>query len=78
MVTFIITLVITTLVTYIITSLYYRQLIRKSVISQEGVLIENIKSSDPTYAIPMHPNPAYGNTPTIKMKNNPAYATAKF
>ena len=84
MVTFIITLVVTALISVIITSLYYKHhYIKKSVIRQEGgshALTEDIKNSDPTYAIarvnvPMDTNPAYGTATTIKMDTNPAYAT---
>ena len=84
MVTFIITLVVTALISVFITSLYYKHLIIKSAINQEGdshSLTENInKRHDPTYAtasanIIMDTNPAYGTTATIKMDTNPAYAT---
>ena len=82
--TFIITLVVTALITVLITSLFYKHLIIKSTINQEGdshSLTENInKRHDPTYAtasanITMDTNPAYGTTTTIKMDTNPAYAT---
>ena len=82
MVTFIITLVVIALITYIITSLYYKQLFKKSFIRQEGdshALTEDIKSNDPAYAttranITIDTNPAYGTATTIKMDSNPAYA----
>ena len=68
----------------LITSLFYKHLIAKSTINQEGdshSLAENInKRHDPTYAtantsITMDTNPAYGTTATIKMDTNPVYAT---
>ena len=82
-VTFIITLVVTALISVIITSLYYKQLFKKSVIRQEGdshALTEDIKSNDPAYAttranITMDTNPAYGIATAIKMDTNPAYAS---
>ena len=83
--TFIITLVVTALITCIVISLYYKHLIKKLVIKQEGdshALTEDIKSDDPAEAyattrvnLTMDTNPAYGTATTIKMDTNPAYAT---
>ena len=82
-VTFIITLLVSTLISIFITSLYYKNLIKKSAINRKGnshASTEDIKRHDPNYAtasgnIMMDTNPAYGTATTIKMDTNPAYAT---
>ena len=76
MATLIITLIITALITFIITSLYYKYWYElKKKIKGNDDDMNVIATQKDSYGGSIT-NPAYETAATIKMDNNPAYATA--